>query len=83
MTKHVPMRMCVACRCMKPQNELIRIVNGSTGIATDEKKKLFGRGAYICRDAECVEKAKKKNLLAKHFKCRVGEEIYLAAEEIL
>ena len=82
--KKIPMRMCLGCNEMKPKKELIRVVKSPEGeISLDLKGKKNGRGAYICRDAECVEKAKKKNLLAKHFKCRVGEEIYLAAEEIL
>ena len=48
--KHIPQRMCVACRKMYPQNELIRLVrDNKTGeIKFDCDKKLFGRGAYIC-----------------------------------
>lgn len=83
--KHVPMRMCIACRAMKPQNELIRIVHEiNTGdISIDSEKKLFGRGAYICRCGECVKKATKKNGLARHFKCAVPAEIYAEAEELI
>ena len=49
--KHIPQRMCVACRKMYPQNELIRLVrDNKTGeIKFDCDKKLFGRGAYICK----------------------------------
>ncbi len=79
--KHVPLRMCVACRSMKPQSELIRIVKNGGSIELDTEKKKFGRGAYICRSAECIQKAEKKNLLAKHFKCNVDKEIYTSAEE--
>lgn len=83
MTKHIPLRMCVSCRKMRPQNELIRIVNDGGDIKIDKDKKLFGRGAYICPSEECLNKAVKKNLLAKHFKCNVSREIYLAAEDML
>lgn len=82
---HIPMRMCIACRHMKPQAELIRIVHElNTGeIMLDENKKLFGRGAYICRNRDCIKKAAKKNGLAKHFKCAVPVDIYETAEERL
>lgn len=83
MTKHIPLRMCVSCRRMLPQNELIRIVNDSGTIKIDRYKKLFGRGAYICPSAECVGKAEKKNLLAKHFRCNVRADIYSEAEDML
>lgn len=79
--KHVPLRMCIACRNMKPQGELIRIVKDSGEPKLDIDKKLFGRGAYLCRNAECIQKAEKRNLLAKHFKCNVNKEIYTSAEE--
>lgn len=82
---HIPLRMCIACRQMKPQNELIRFVREiNTGnIMLDTDKKLMGRGAYICRDTECIKKAGKKNGLARHFKCTVPNEIYSAAEEMI
>ncbi len=78
--KHIPQRMCVACRKMRPQNELIRFVrDNETGeVMPDPEKKRFGRGAYICKCAECVKLAEKKNRLAQHFKCAVSEETYKA-----
>lgn len=83
MAKHTALRMCIACRQMRPQNELIRIVNDGGEIKIDKNKKLFGRGAYICPSQECIKAASKKNLLARHFKCNVGNEIYSLAEEML
>ena len=80
---HIPMRMCVACRTMKPQNELIRIVKNETGIMIDTDKKQFGRGAYICCEEGCLKVAAKKNMLARHFKCNVNNDIYLQAEDML
>ena len=60
--KHIPQRMCVACRKMYPQNELIRLVrDNKTGeIKFDCDKKLFGRGAYICKNIDCIRNAEKK-----------------------
>lgn len=81
--KHIPLRMCIACRNMKPQGELIRFVKNDGLPVIDAKKKKFGRGAYICRSAECIKKAEKKNLLARHFKCNIDKEIYMAAEDMI
>lgn len=83
--KHIPQRMCVACRTMHPQGDLIRFVrDNETGeVKTDIGKKLFGRGAYICKNAECIKKAKKKRGLERHFKCSVSEELYKAAEDLI
>lgn len=83
MEKHIPLRMCVACRQMFPQSELIRIVRNDDGISIDENKKKFGRGAYICRNPECIKKAEKKNLLAKHFKCAPDRKIYELAGNLI
>ena len=82
--KHIPMRMCIACRNMYPQNELIRIVRDSNSgeILLDSEKKLFGRGAYICRNEKCVQLAAKKRGLDRHFKCSVPANLYyLVVEE--
>ena len=76
-TKKVPMRMCTACREMKPKRELVRIVKTSEGeIKLDTSGKLNGRGAYICKDKECLKKAQKINALSRAFQTSVSEEIY-------
>lgn len=60
--KHIPQRMCVACRKMYPQNELIRLVrDNKTGeIKFDCDKKLFGRGAYILQEYRLYSKCRRK-----------------------
>lgn len=59
-TKKIPMRMCVACREMKSKKELIRVVRDEDGtIHIDPSSKAPGRGAYICNDVACLEKAVK------------------------
>ncbi|MBO5060556.1 MAG: YlxR family protein [Clostridia bacterium] len=73
---HTPMRMCIACRQMKPKGELIKIVKNENGAELDEKQKKFGRGAYICKNAECIENTKKRRAIARHFKMPVDEKIY-------
>ncbi len=74
--KHKPLRMCVACRTMCEQETLIRIVNENGTAVLDMKKKHFGRGAYICQNPECIKKAQKRNVLERHLKCNIPEELY-------
>ena len=73
---HTPMRMCIACRNMKPKGELIKIVKNENNIELDICQKKFGRGAYICKDAECIENAKKRKALGRHFKTNVDDSIF-------
>ena len=73
---HIPERMCIACRSMKPKNELIRIVKNGGDAVLDISQKLAGRGAYICKNEKCVNTAKKRRVLSKHFKMAVDDEIY-------
>ena len=62
--KKIPMRMCTACREMKPKRELVRVVKTPENeILLDLTGKLNGRGAYICKSAECLEKAKSQPTL--------------------
>ena len=81
-TKSVPMRMCIACREMKPKKEMLRIVRNADGeITADLTGKAAGRGAYICGDAECLKKLQDKKLLHKAFSVSVAPEIYQKIEE--
>ena len=53
--KKIPMRMCVGCREMKPKRELIRVVRSPEGeVSMDPVGKKPGRGAYVCRNPECL-----------------------------
>ncbi len=82
--KKTPMRMCIGCREMKPKKELIRIVKTSQGeISLDTTGKLNGRGAYVCRDKECLKKVKKSNALSRAFEINVSQEIYNRLESEL
>lgn len=75
--KKVPLRMCIGCRQMKPKQELERIVKTPTGeIVIDKTNKLAGRGAYICKYGDCIQKAQKSNALSNTFKVQVDREIY-------
>ena len=75
--KKVPMRMCTGCHEMKPKKELIRVVKTPEGeIKLDFTGKLNGRGAYVCKSAECLAKAQKQKSLARAFDCTITDEIY-------
>lgn len=75
--KKIPMRMCTGCREMKQKKELIRIVKTPEGeIKLDLTGKLNGRGAYICKSAECLKKARKSGALSRAFACEMPDGIY-------
>ncbi len=62
---------------MKPKKELIRIVKNKEGeISVDTTGKKPGRGAYICKSIECLEKAVKQKRLEKNLEIKIDEELY-------
>ena len=70
------MRMCVGCREMKEKRELIRIVRTPEGKAViDPTGKMSGRGAYICRDPECLRRAIRQKQLDRQLEITINEEI--------
>lgn len=75
--KKIPQRTCIGCNQVKNKNELIRIVkNNNNEIFIDLIGKANGRGAYICNNVECLEKAVKSKRLEKSFEAKISEEIY-------
>ncbi len=78
------LRMCLACRNMFDKKELVRIVKNKEGqIFIDETGKQNGRGAYICKNPECLKKMEKQKLLNKAFKTVVDEKLYKNLEEYI
>lgn len=62
---------------MKPKIELIRVVKNSEGeINIDLKGKAPGRGAYLCNNKDCIDKASKNRLLEKAFSSSIEKEVY-------
>lgn len=79
-----PLRMCSGCGEMKPKAELVRIVRSPQGeVGIDLVGKKPGRGAYICRSAECLSAARKKKRLERSLGSQIGDDIYNAMEEEL
>lgn len=81
-TKKIPMRMCIACREMKPKQEMMRIVKTADGeIYADSTGKAAGRGAYVCNGEACLKKLNDKKLLHKAFSANVESDVYKSVEE--
>ena len=79
--KKVPLRTCVITKESLPKQELLRIVRTpEMEVKVDETGKLNGRGAYIKKSLEVLEKAKKSKLLEKRLECSIDESVY---EEII
>ncbi len=75
--RKIPLRMCIGCREMKAKKDLIRVVKSPLGdIGTDMKGKAPGRGAYLCPNRVCLDKAAKNRLLEKAFEQRIDPEVY-------
>ncbi len=75
--KKIPQRTCLGCGEAKPKKELIRIVKQNDGnIFIDKTGKANGRGAYICNNVDCLEKAIKSKRLDKSFELEISNEIY-------
>jgi len=82
--KNIPQRTCSVCRAQKNKNELLRIVkNKDNIIKVDETGKQSGRGAYICYDMECLEKAQKSKRLEKSLEIKIEDEIYEQMKNVI
>ena len=82
-TRKAPMRMCVGCREMKPKKDLIRVVRpADEGVPfVDRTSKAAGRGAYICKDIECLKKAVKSNALSRALETKIDDEVEASLEK--
>jgi len=75
-TERVTLRVCVACKQKKPKEELIRLVRVPEGkIELDPTGKRLGRGAYLCKENECIKKAIKTKRLERTLKRPISQDI--------
>lgn len=82
--KEVPKRTCIGCNEIKPKKELIRIVKNKEGqIFLDKTGKANGRGAYICDNIECLEKAVKTKRLERTFEMPIDIKLYEELKNVL
>lgn len=86
--KKVPLRKCTGCGEMKEKRELIRVVkapekkdeNGNVvsggEISLDLTGRKPGRGAYVCKNTDCFEKARKARRFERSLSCKIPEDVY-------
>lgn len=82
--KKIPQRQCVGCREMKEKKALLRVVRSPEGeVSLDFGSKKPGRGAYVCHDVACLQKARKSKALERAFETAIPTEVYDAMEQEL
>lgn len=82
--KKIPTRRCSGCGEHFPKNTLIRVLRTPEGeIILDLTGKKSGRGAYICKNAQCLKKARRSKRIESSLECRISDELYQRMEEEL
>lgn len=82
MAKKIPVRQCIGCGEMKSKKEMMRILRTPEGeILLDTTGKKNGRGAYLCRERDCLLKARKNKGVERSFKMSVPGEVYEKLEK--
>lgn len=84
--KKIPQRKCMGCGEMKPKRELVRVVKTKTGenengeeiyeISLDLTGKKAGRGAYVCKNSQCLKIARKAKRFERSLECTIPDEVY-------
>lgn len=83
-TRKIPMRQCIGCQEMKNKKELIRVLKTcDEEIVVDTTGKKNGRGAYLCKNAECLKKAIKTKSLERSLKVSIPAEVFEQLEKEL
>lgn len=82
-TKKVPVRMCIACREGRIKKDLVRVVASEGGLCADETGKAHGRGAYICPDVACLDKAKKTKAFERALEAPLDDNAYNAIKRVI
>ena len=77
MEKKIPLRQCVGCGEIKSKKEMMRVIKTPEDeIVLDDTGKRNGRGAYICRERSCLQKAQKSRGLERSLKHAISDEVY-------
>lgn len=72
--KYIPQRTCVVCRSKDAKRQLTRLVRAETGLIVDPTGKHNGRGAYLCDDPACWQRAQVTDVLAKALRMTLNAE---------
>ena len=82
--KKIVQRICIGCNLKKDRKDLLRLVLTKNGdFLVDEKGKSNGRGMYICKDLECLEKARKNKKLNKTFGITIDDDLYNSIRSVI
>lgn len=82
--KKIPLRKCLGCGESKPKKDLVRVVRSAEGeVSLDLTGKKSGRGAYICHNISCLQKAKKAKRIERALECAIPENVYDSMESEL
>ena len=80
--KKIPERRCVGCGEHFPKLELVRVLRTPEGeVILDLTGKKSGRGAYICKKAQCLKKAQKSRRIETSLECSIPQDVYQRMEE--
>ncbi len=75
--KHIPERTCLGCRVKKDKSKLLRFAFVEPDqVILDQRKKLPGRGAYLCEDEACLQHAMKKRALSRAYRTQIPPKGY-------
>lgn len=81
--KKIPLRSCVVTKEKLPKKGLLRVVRTPEGgVIVDLSGKANGRGAYIKKDLEVLNKARKSKILERRLECTIDEDLYKEIEKI-
>ncbi len=77
MSKHAGQRSCMGCNKQAEKGKLIRILRTPEGeVVLDSTGKANGRGAYICRSADCLKRVRKSKRLSRSLKTDISDDVY-------
>lgn len=80
--RKIPMRQCIGCKEMKSKREMIRVLRTTeNGIILDATGRKNGRGAYLCKDPSCFQKAVRSRGLERSLKTAIPAEVYESLEK--
>lgn len=71
-----PQRTCVACGRKASQAELRRMAISGGRVLWDPRRRLPGRGAYVCPRRECLEALARDRKKGRIFRRQLGEEAW-------